>query len=137
MNDNTELIKKIYQAFATGDIQTILDNVADNASWSNHGPTTIPYAGCRTGRDQIIEFFQAIDSTTTGGRVDVGTFIADGDKVVAIGRYTATVRSNGTQIDTPIAHVFTIESGKVRSWEGFSDSAHVAAAHTVAKKAAG
>jgi uncharacterized protein len=134
--DNVSLIRKIYAAFAAGDAQTILDSVTDNAQWINHGPATIPYAGSRTGKAQIAEFFQAIANSTTGGKVTAENFVAQGDTVVATGRYQATVRNTGAEIDTPIAHFFTVRNGKVEKWVGFSDSAHVADAHT-GKAAAG
>jgi uncharacterized protein len=134
--DNVSLIRKIYAAFAAGDAQTILDSVTDNAPWINYGPATVPYAGSRTGKAQIAEFFQAIANSTTGGKVTAENFVAQGDTVVATGRYQATVRNTGAEINTPIAHFFTVRNGKVEKWVGFSDSAHVADAHT-GKAAAG
>jgi ketosteroid isomerase-like protein len=134
--DNVSLIRKIYAAFAAGDAPTILDSVTDNAQWINHGPATIPYAGSRAGKAQIAEFFQAIANSTTGGKVTAENFVAQGDTVVATGRYQATVRNTGAEINTPIAHFFTVHNGKVEKWVGFSDSAHVADAHT-GKAAAG
>jgi ketosteroid isomerase-like protein len=128
--DNIGLIRKIYAAFGAGDVQAILDSVADGADWINHGPVTVPYAGSRSGKTQILEFFQAIADSTTGGKVIAGNFIAQGDTVVALGSYKATVRNTGAEIDTPVAHIFTVRDGKVVRWEGFSDSALVAAAHT-------
>ena len=124
---NVSLIRKIYSAFSTGDVQTILANVSDSAQWVNYGPQTVPYAGDFTGR--IKEFFQGIGGSTTDGKVIPDKFIAQGDYVVAIARYTATVRDTGAHIDTPVAHIFTVSGGKVTSWMGFSDSASVAAAH--------
>jgi len=128
--DNIGLIRKIYAAFGAGDVQTILDSVADGADWINHGPVTVPYAGSRKGKTQILEFFQAIANSTTGGIVVADNFIAQGDTVVALGSYKATVRTTGAEIDTPVAHIFTVRDGIVVRWEGFSDSALVATAHT-------
>ena len=134
--DNVALIRKMYTAFGAGDVQTLLDSVSDNAEWINHGPNTIPYAGSFAGKARIREFFQAIAQSTTGGQVVAGDFTASGETVVATGRYRATVKNTGTQIDTPIAHLFTVRNGKVVKWIGFSDTAQVAAAHT-GKAAAG
>ena len=131
---NSDLIRKMYSAFSTGDIQTILNNVAPNAEWVNHGPDSIPYAGNFTGRVQA--FFQSIGESTTGGKVVSDRLIAHDDTVVSLGRYTATVRNTGTRIDTPVAHVFRIQNGKVTSWIGFSDTAAVAAAHSGASRSA-
>ena len=127
--ENVNLIRNIYSAFAAGDAQTILDSVTDNAQWINHGPASIPYAGSRAGKAQITEFFQAIANSTTGGKVIAENYVAQGDTVVATGRYQATVRNTGAEIDTPIAHFFTVRNGKVEKWVGFSDSAQVADAH--------
>jgi ketosteroid isomerase-like protein len=128
--NNVELIRKVYAAFGAGDVQTILNSVAEDAEWVNHGPDTIPYAGSRSGKAQVLEFFKAIADTTTGGKVVAETYIAQGDNVVAIGSYRATVRNTGAEIDTPVAHIFTVRGGKIVRWEGFSDTARVAAAHT-------
>jgi ketosteroid isomerase-like protein len=135
--DNVAIIRAIYSAFAAGDVKAILDSVNDQAEWTNHGPSTIPYAGSRAGRAQVLEFFEAIGASTTGGKVTPETFITQGDTVVVIGRYTATVRGSGAQIDTPIAHVFTLQNGKITKWVGFSDTASVAEAHLRASSAAG
>jgi ketosteroid isomerase-like protein len=134
--DNIGLIRKIYAAFGAGDVPTILNSVADGAEWINHGPAVIPYAGSRQGKPQILQFFQAIADSTTGGKVVAENFVAQADTVVATGWYRATVRDTGQEIDTPIAHFFTVRDGKVVRWEGFSDTAHVAAAHTAKAAAA-
>ena len=126
--ENVTLIQKIYTAFSSGDIPTILNNVDSNAEWINHGPAAVPYMGTFTGR--ITAFFQAIGDSTTEAKVTPDRFIAQGDTVVAIARYSAKVRNTGAKIDTPLAHIFTIRGGKVSSWIGFSDTAAVAAAHT-------
>ncbi len=126
--DNITLIQRIYAAFSAGDVQAILNNVGPGTEWINQGPATIPYAGNFTGRIQA--FFQAIGDSTTEGKVIADKFIAQGDNVVATGRYTAKVRSTGVKIDTPVAHIFTVRNGKVTSWIGYSDTAAVAAAHT-------
>jgi ketosteroid isomerase-like protein len=104
--DNIELIRKVYAAFAAGDAATILANVADHAPWINYGPATVPYAGSRAGKAQILEFFQAIGDSTTGGVVIPEQFVAQGDMVVVTGRYKATVRTTGAEIDSPIAHFY-------------------------------
>jgi ketosteroid isomerase-like protein len=128
---NTELIRKTYAAFNAGDLQTILTYVADGARFNNQGPAVVPYAGLYNGKEEIVRFFQAIAESTEGGEVVAESFVAQGDRVIAVGRYRATVRSTGSKIDSPIAHDFTVRDGKVVRWEGYSDTAMVAAAHTV------
>lgn len=133
--DNVNLIKKTYASFSAGDVPAILANIDANAEWINHGPASVPYFGSWSGHGEVVNFFQAMGSSTAGGKVSADTFIAQDDRVVTTGRFTATVRETGTPIDTPIAHVFTVRNGKIVRWEGFSDSAHVADAHRGASAA--
>jgi uncharacterized protein len=124
---NTALIQKMYTAFNSGDIQTLLANVAPDAEWIDYGPESVPYFGNFTGR--IPDFFKAIGESTTGGSVAVDQYIAAGDSVVTQGTYRATARSTGVKIDSPIAHIFVVRDGKVVSWRGYGDTAAVVAAH--------
>ena len=101
--ENIALIQKIYSAFSAEDVQTILNHVSATAEWVNYGPEMVPYAGNFTGR--IAEFFQAIGPSTKGGKVIADKFVAQADSVISIGRYTATVRKTGANIDTPVAHI--------------------------------
>jgi ketosteroid isomerase-like protein len=125
---NTALIQKVYAAFNSGDIQTILSNVAPDAGWVDYGPPGVPYFGDFTGR--IADFFKAIGGSTMGGSVTIDRYIASNDMVVTEGRYRATVPATGANIDVPVAHVFTVRDGKIVSWRGHTDTAAVLAAHT-------
>ena len=126
---NTTVIQNVYSAFNRGDIQAILSNASRNAEWVNVGPVgAVPYFGDFTGR--ITDFFKAIGESTTGGKVEIDRYIGLGDVVVTEGRFTATARNTGAKIDARIAHVFTLQNGKVTSWRGYGDTASVLAAHT-------
>ena len=125
---NTAVIQSVYAAFNSGDVRTVLANVASNAEWVNYGPSSVPYFGNFTGR--IADFFQAIGESTSSGNVAVDRYMEAGDNVITEGRWTATVKDTGQRIDAPIAHVFTLREGKVSSWRGYSDTAAVVAAHT-------
>jgi ketosteroid isomerase-like protein len=134
--DNIAFIRRLYAAFGEGDVQTILDNVAEGVEWVMHGPDAIPYAGTRSGKQQVREFFRIIGDTTTGGKVTPGQFVARGDAVCSTARYTGAARNTGTAFDVPVAHLFTLRDGKVVRWEGYSDTARLAQAYAV-KTAAG
>jgi len=135
-DDNLELVKQIYSAYARGDSQFILDRITDDADWINEGPKTIPYAGTFKGRKDVQRFFEALGTSVDDGRVIPEDWITQGDKVVATGRFTATVKANGGRIDVPIAHVFTLVNGKIARWVGYADTARVAEVYAGSGKAA-
>ena len=55
-------------------------------------------------------------------------FIAQGDKVVALGQARSMAKSTGRAIETDWVHLFTLRSGKITEVRGFEDTAAVAAA---------
>lgn len=67
---NPETVAEIYAAFGRGDVQTILDRLADDVSWDSdwadntaqHSP--IPHFTPRRGHAEVREFFQAVGSGT-------------------------------------------------------------------------
>jgi ketosteroid isomerase-like protein len=124
---NLAVIQNVYAAFNRGDILAVLANVESNAEWVNYGPSSVPYCGTFKGR--ITDFFQAIGQSTTGGNVAIDRYMEGINNVITEGRWTATVKDTGSRIEARIAHVFTLQDGKISSWRGYSDTAAVAAAH--------
>jgi hypothetical protein len=135
-DSNVALIETMYDAFAQGNIQFILDRITEDVDWVNEGPESIPYAGTFKGPNDVQRFFQALGSTVDNGRVTAEDFIAQGEKVVATGRFSATVKATGKRIDVPVAHVFTVRNGKIARWVGYADTARVAEAYAVSGKSA-
>jgi uncharacterized protein len=127
--DDLGLIQEVYAAYAQGNSQFILDHVTDDVDWINEGPDSIPYAGTFKGRKDVQRFFESIGTSVDNGRVTAEDWIAQGDKVVSTGRFTATVKKSGRRIDVPIAHVFTVRNGKIARWVGYADTARVAEAY--------
>src|SRR5438309_12030802 len=59
--ENTEIVKGIYEAFGRGDIPTILNSLADNIEWIVSGHEDgIPYAGTYRGREGVGQFFSVL-----------------------------------------------------------------------------
>ena len=80
--DNIDLIKKLYAAFGKGDIETIIDHLADQLVWRFDAPAVIPYAGEHDTPDQVKEaFFANLASTQKDYSLQTDEFIAQGDKL--------------------------------------------------------
>jgi ketosteroid isomerase-like protein len=128
---NIDLVKKLYAAFGKGDIQTIIDHLADQLSWRFDAPSVVPYAGEHDTPDKVkAGFFQPLAGTQKDDALKTDEFIAQDDKVIMVGRYGATVTSTGKSFDLPLVHVWTVQNGKVKRFVNFTDTAKVAEAYT-------
>ena len=94
---NTQVIKDAYTAFQRGDIKTILDSLDDNVVWQGVIGTegVLPQSGVRRGRAAVAEFFKQVADTTDFTEFTPQTFVAQGDIVVALGRYSAKLKPSG------------------------------------------
>lgn len=123
-SDNKNLIRGMYEAFGRGDLDGILKNVTDDFEWNAPGGT--PLSGIRHGRDQFRDFLQEMPRRLHFDQFDLDDIVAEGDKVVAIGRQRATALETGRHFETPWVHVYTIRAGKAASGLALADT-HAAA----------
>lgn len=134
---NSDLILKMYDAFSKGDIQTILDSVSTDVEWTTPGPEIVPYCRTYRGPREVADFFKELAATQRNQKLTTDEVIAQGNKVVTVGRYSADVAATGKHFDTIICHVFTVENGRVTRFLDMADSAMVADAYQTAAVGAG
>ena len=122
--DNVQTVKDAYLAFQDGNIPALLDCLKEDVQWSSIGPPElIPMAGTRKGRNQVKEFFDTLKSFEEVQSFRPQHFIAQGNRVVAMGECQARVRSTGISVTSPWVHVFTFRDGKISEFRSFDDTA--------------
>ena len=127
--ENTKRVQKMFEAFGKGEISFILNSVADDVDWQIVGPGEIPHAGPHRGRDQVGKFFEQIATGSEIVKFEPKEYVAEGDKVVAFGRYAGKAKATGRSYETDWAMVFTFRDGKVIRFREYSDTANLAAAY--------
>ena len=106
---NQLLVRRGFEAFTTGDIDTLVEIIADDAVQIMPGNNVI--AGEHKGRDAILAMYGRLFEETAGTlKVVLESTYAAGNNVVAIYRGTAT--RNGRSLDQRNALVFEIERGQ-------------------------
>lgn len=110
---NIELVKKGYDAFSAGDIETVMDLFDDNIEWVQPGASTI--SGTYHGKGELGSFLAKMAEKPL--EVRVNKLLADGDTVVAL---TDVVMDGNHTTD---ADVFTVRNGKSVRVEIHADTA--------------
>ena len=121
--NNTEIVQKGYECFGSGDVPGLLELLADDVRWSVPEIENAPFAGSRSGRNAVGEFFTQLVEAEDMTRFEPLEFIAEGDKVVVLGESEATVRSTGKSYQTDWVHVFHVHDGKITEFQEFFDNA--------------
>jgi ketosteroid isomerase-like protein len=83
MHPNAELIQAGFDAFASGDLETIDRLLADDIVWHSAGTSVL--AGEFDGKQAVLELFGRVLEVTGGTfRQDVHAILADDEHVVAL-----------------------------------------------------
>jgi uncharacterized protein len=108
-DENAQLLRQAYDAFARGDVPTVLQILADQITW--HVPGRSPLSGDYKGHDEVVGFFTRSMELSGGTlRVDVDEIVADGERVIVL--TTVSAERNGRHWSTPEVHVWRVVDGR-------------------------
>jgi ketosteroid isomerase-like protein len=115
-NQNAQLIRDGYAAFAQGDIATVLELFDEDIDW--HVPGRSPLSGDYHGHEGVLGFFTKSMELSSGTlKVDVDDVVADGDRVVVFS--TVSAQRNGRSLSTPEVHCWRPADGKAVEFREF------------------
>lgn len=121
---NKDLIQSLYQSFASGDVPAVLAKFDDNITWTESDG--FPLAGTYVGPQAVLEgVFMRLGEFSDNWAVVVDRLIADGDTVIADGKYTWDHKKSGEPCEVRMAHIWTLADGKAISFLQHVDSATV------------
>ena len=128
--NNTNLVQRAYSCFKAGDIKSLLDLMANDIQWELPKIENVPFTGSRRGINSVNEFFTTLAQAQDVIEFSPKEFIAQGNKVIALGYYKWRAKESGLQFDSEFAHVFTVENNKVVAFHEYMDTAAFAAAYS-------
>jgi uncharacterized protein len=127
--ENVELVRGIYDAFAAGDVPSVLGAMSPEMVWNEAENFPLADRNPYVGHDAIVQgVFMRLGEQWDGFGVEVDELLDAGETVVALGHYVGRHRATGTAIRAQLAHVWRIEDGKAKSFQQYTDTLQVARA---------
>jgi uncharacterized protein len=120
---NVAVVQETYEAVGRGDIPAVLDLLTDNVEWTLQGPSAIPFAGTRCGREGVAEFFSLVGENLEFEQFEPRDFVAQGDSVAVLGYERSLIKPTGRTLEQEWAHVYTLRDGKIAKFRAFEDTA--------------
>ncbi len=121
--ENVQVIRAIYEAFAEGDVPTVLEQLDQSIEWNeaeyfiyaDHSPYVGPQA--------VLEgVFARLGSEWEGFTVTPEEFLDAGDRVVSLGTYSGMYKATGREVRAQFAHVWVVREGRVHSFQQYTDT---------------
>jgi hypothetical protein len=121
---NKDIVEDAYASFAQGDVPAVLGAMADDIRWTE--ADGFPLAGTYVGPQAVLEgVFMRLGEVGDEFTVVADQFVADGDTVVALGSYTWKRRESGAPATVKMAHVWTVDDGKLATFQQHVDTVKV------------
>ncbi len=119
---SVDVIRGVYEAFGRGDVAAVLGAMADDIEW--HEAEGMPYGGVYHGAEAVAQnVFGPLIQDVPNFALAPEQFIASGDEVAVVVRYTGTGKATGKQLDLPVVHVWDVRDGKLARFRQFADTA--------------
>ena len=119
---NIEIVKKVYEAFARRDINSILDLLSSEVEWGEPENPFNPTAGTRYGHKGFLEWSNIGQEAEEILELELKKFLADDDTVAVVGYTKCLAKPTGKIYETDFVHLVTLNNGKVIRFREFFDT---------------
>ena len=118
---SVEVVKNTYEAFAKGDVPAVLGTMAGDIEW--HQAEGMPNGGVYHSPDEVAQkVFGPLLEDVPDFALTPEEFIASGDTVSAVVRYTGTGKATGKALNLQVVHVWDVRDGKLARFRQFADT---------------
>lgn len=129
MGQNADTMKTGYEAFARGDMETVMSIWNDDIRWEGANHPALPGSGVTEGKQQIVEqVFGDLPNHYDEFSVSPDEFLEDGETVVVLGHQHSRAKASGQEVQVPFVHVWRMRDGKASRAQILTDTAVIAEA---------
>ena len=119
---NIKIIQSIYEAFGRGDVDAILDKLADDVDWAVEEAGSAPWNGRRRGKGDVANFFKALGDNVEVTEFTPLAFASNETDVMVVIRYGVRVPATGKAGAMDLHHWWRFRDDKVYFVRGSEDT---------------
>jgi uncharacterized protein len=123
-NENIAVVRRLYEA--RGNPEVIHQVLASDVRWEV--VEGFPHSNVYVGLSGVADFFTRLFSDFEDWYTEPSEFFETGDKVIAIGTYSARAKATGKTFKARFAHVWTLRDGMIVRLQQCADTAQLAKA---------
>jgi uncharacterized protein len=128
MSENSDALKRGYDAFNAGDTDTVSEIFADDISWEGPNTSGVPMSGVNEGKEAVLQALGHIGQLFQTFHVSPDEMIEQGDTIVVLSHIEATTATSGSDIKLPGVEIWRMSDGKARRVQSLVDTAELKAA---------
>jgi uncharacterized protein len=124
MSQNSDALKKGYEAFNTGDADTLAELYTDDVRWEGPNTSGLPMSGVTEGKDAVLQALGQIGEVFDAFHVSPDEMVEEGNTIVVLSHIEGTTKS-GNEIKLPGVEVWRMSEGKAERVQSILDTAEM------------
>src|SRR3954454_7124462 len=127
MSENSDALKRGYEAFNNGDAEAVAELYADDVTWEGPNTEGVPMSGKHDGKDAVMQALGQVGEMFESFNVSPDEMVEEGDTIVVLSNITAKTKS-GNEVKSPGVEVWRMSDGKANRVQSLGDTAELKAA---------
>lgn len=124
MSQNSEALKRGYDAFNSGDADALAELYADDVRWEGPNTDGVPMSGEYDGKKAVLEGLAQIGEDFESFDVSADEMIEQGETIVVLSHIQAKTKS-GNELSVPGVEVWRMSDGLAQRVQTLIDTAEV------------
>jgi ketosteroid isomerase-like protein len=124
MAGRAEQMRQRYEEFNRGDIESALQDWADDFVWQGSNSTELPGGGEHRGKDEAVKALQEAVGAWDEFKLSADEFLEEGDTVVVLAH--AEVSKGDNSAKTPVVHIWRWQGDQVKRLQILTDTLQTA-----------
>src|ERR671932_1876274 len=111
MSENSDALKRGYDAFNSGDTDTVAELYTDDVVWEGPNTEGVPMSGKHEGKDAVLQALGQIGEMFESFHVSPDEMVEEGGTIVVLSHIEARTKS-GNDLKLPGVEVWRMSDGK-------------------------
>jgi ketosteroid isomerase-like protein len=124
VSENSDALKRGYEAFNSGDVETVSEIFADDASWEGPNTSGVPMSGMNEGKEAVLQALGQIGEDFEKFHVSPDELVEEGDTIVVLSHLDGKTKS-GTEVKLPGVEIWRMSEGKAKRVQSLVDTAEL------------
>ena len=124
MSENSDALRRAYDAFNSGDVETVASTFADEITWEGPNSDGVPMSGKNEGKDAVLQALGAIGDQFERFDVSPDEIVEEGETIVVLSHLDARTKG-GNELKLPGVEVWRMSGGKANRVQSLLDTAEM------------
>ena len=124
MSQNSDALKRGYEAFNSGDPETLAELYTDDVRWEGPNTSGLPMSGVTEGKEAVLQALGEIGEVFESFHVSPDEMVEEGNTIVVLSHIEGKTKS-GNEVKLPGVEIWRMTDGKAERVQSLIDTAEM------------